>query len=48
VRRLEANRRVAEHHFYMKLFSYWHVAHVPFFIMLLVAGVVHVISVHVY
>jgi hypothetical protein len=48
VRRLEANRRVAEHHFYAKMFSYWHVAHVPFFIMLLIAGVVHVISVHVY
>jgi hypothetical protein len=48
VRRLDANRRVAEHGFYARMFSFWHVAHVPFFIMLLVAGVVHVISVHVY
>jgi hypothetical protein len=47
-RRLDANRRVAEHGVYMKLFSLWHVAHVPFFIMTLIAGVVHVISVHVY
>jgi len=48
VRRLDANRRVAEHRFYVRMFSFWHVAHVPFFIMLLVAGIVHVISVHVY
>ena len=33
---------------YVKLFSLWHVAHVPFFIMTLVAGIVHVISVSVY
>jgi len=32
----------------VKLFSLWHFAHVPFFIMTLVAGVVHIISVHVY
>ncbi len=48
VRRLDANRRLAEHRFYVRMFSLWHVAHVPFFIMLLVAGIVHVISVHVY
>jgi hypothetical protein len=47
-RRLDAVRRVREHGYYVKLFSYWHVAHVPFFIMLLVAGIVHVISVTVY
>ena len=33
---------------YVKIFSLWHVAHVPFFIMTLVAGIVHVISVTVY
>jgi hypothetical protein len=48
VRRLDANRRLAEHRFYVRMFSLWHVVHVPFFIMLLVAGIVHVISVHVY
>ncbi len=47
-RRLDAVRRVREHGFYVKLFSLWHVAHVPFFIMTLVAGTVHVISVSVY
>jgi hypothetical protein len=47
-RRLDAVRRVREHGYYVKLFSFWHVAHVPFFIMTLVAGIVHVISVTVY
>jgi hypothetical protein len=48
VRRLDANRRLAEHRFYVRMFSLWHVVHVPFFFMLLVAGIVHVISVNVY
>jgi hypothetical protein len=47
-RRLDAVRRVREHSYYVKLFSLWHLAHVPFFIMTLVAGIVHVISVNVY
>ena len=47
-RRLDAVRRVREHGYYVKLFSFWHVAHVPFFLMTLVAGIVHVISVTVY
>jgi len=48
IRRLDSARRVREHGVYVKLFSLWHFAHVPFFIMTLVAGVVHIISVHVY
>jgi hypothetical protein len=47
-RRLDAVRRVREHGYYVKLFSLWHVAHVPFFIMTVVAVIVHVISVSVY
>jgi hypothetical protein len=47
-RRLDAQRRVEEHQVYVRLFSLWHFAHVPFFFMLLVAGIVHVISVNVY
>ena len=47
-RRLDAQRRVEEHQLYVRLFSLWHYAHVPFFLMLLVAGIVHVISVNVY
>ena len=48
LRRMDAIRRVREHGYYVKLFSLWHVAHVPFFIMTLVAGIAHVISVSVY
>jgi hypothetical protein len=47
-RRLDANRLVAEHGIYVNLLSLWHFAHVPSFIMLIVAGIVHVIAVHVY
>ena len=47
-RRLEATRRVAEFESYERLFSLWHVLHLPLFFMLLVAGIVHVIAVHVY
>ena len=47
-RRLEATRRVAEFESYERLFSLWHVLHLPLFFLLLVAGIVHVIAVHVY
>lgn len=47
-RRLDAARRVREHGMYVRLFSLWHFAHVPAFIMTLVAGIAHVISVNVY
>lgn len=30
------------------LFSLWHVVHVPFFYLLLISGIVHVIAVHMY
>jgi hypothetical protein len=47
-RRLEACRRVAEYQLYSRLFSFWHVLHIPLFFMLLIAGVVHVIAINVY
>jgi hypothetical protein len=47
-RRLEAGRRAAEYEFYVRLFSLWHVLHIPLFFMLLIAGIVHVIAVNVY
>jgi hypothetical protein len=47
-RRLEACRRVAEYKLYSRLFSFWHVLHIPLFFMLLIAGVVHVIAINVY
>ena len=45
---LESLRRVAEFHFYERLFAAWHVLHFPLFLMLIVSGVVHVIAVHMY
>lgn len=33
---------------YERLFSYWHVLHVPLFLLLIVAVVIHVIAVHLY
>jgi hypothetical protein len=47
-RHIDAVRRVAELSTYERLFSLWHILHLPLFFMLLVAGTVHVIAVHVY
>ena len=41
-------RRVAELHSYERLFSLWHVFHLPFFYMLVVAALIHVLAVHMY
>lgn len=46
--RLRATREVSEFQAYTQLFSLWHVMHLPLFFMLLIAGIVHVIAVHVY
>jgi len=47
-RRLAATRRVAGLEAYERLFSLWHALHLPLIFLMLVAGVVHVIAVHVY
>jgi hypothetical protein len=47
-RRLQATREVAEFRIYERLFRAWRVLHVPLFLILIAAGIVHVISVHVY
>jgi hypothetical protein len=41
-------RRVAGFSFYERLFSLWHVLHLPLFFMLLISGIVHVYAVHMY
>ncbi len=46
--RLGAARRVAEFHSCERLFSLWHILHLPMFGMLFVAGIVHVIAVNIY
>jgi hypothetical protein len=47
-RRLDAGRRLTEYQVYARLFSYWHVLHLPLFFMLLVAGFVHVVAINIY
>lgn len=46
--RLRATREVAEFRVYERLFSIWHVLHVPLFLVLIAAGIVHVVAVHLY
>lgn len=41
-------RRVAELGSYERLFSLWHVFHLPFFYMMVVAALIHVLAVHMY
>jgi len=40
--------RVSDFVVYEKLFSLWHLLHIPLFIMLIISGIVHVIAVHIY
>ena len=47
-RRLQATRQVVEFESYERLFSLWHVLHLPLFFILLIAGLVHVVAVHIY
>jgi hypothetical protein len=47
-RHIDLVRRVLELGTYERLFSLWHVLHLPLFFMLLVAGIVHVVAVHIY
>src|SRR3984893_2594499 len=47
-RRMKVTREVVEFVIYEKLVSVWNVLTMPLFLMLIAAGIVHVISVHVY
>ena len=41
-------RQVARFNSFERLFSLWHVVHVPFFIMMILTAVFHVVAVHLY
>ena len=41
-------RNTAQFRAYERLFSLWHILHVPFVFMLVISGVVHVVAVHMY
>jgi hypothetical protein len=45
---LDAIIDVARFSAYERLFSLWHVLHVPFVFMLIISGIAHVIAVHMY
>jgi len=45
---LESARYAAQFTAYERMFSLWHILHVPFVFMLVISGVVHVIAVHMY
>jgi len=45
---LNAVTRVVQFSAYERLFSLWHVAHIPFVYLLVVSAVVHVVAVHAY
>jgi len=47
-RRLDAARRVAEYRLFARLFSFWHVLHIPLFFTLLFAAIAHVVAVNLY
>ena len=47
-RHIDLVRRAAELGTYERLFALWHLLHLPLFFMLLVAGIVHVVAVHLY
>lgn len=40
--------RLANFSIYERLFSLWHIFHIPLFFLLLISGIVHVIAVHIY
>ncbi len=41
-------QKTAEYAFYDRMFSWWHILHLPLFFMAMITGVIHVISVHMY
>ncbi len=41
-------RKIVGFQFYERLFSLWHVLHIPLFIMMIISGIVHVFAVHLY
>jgi hypothetical protein len=45
---LTAVTRVAQYQAYARLFSLWHVAHIPLLYLLAISAVVHVVAVHAY
>jgi len=45
---LVAVTRVVQYRAYERMFSLWHIAHIPFIYLLVISAVVHVVAVHAY
>ena len=45
---MKAARRISEFNVYERFMSLWHLFHFPLFIMLVIAGVAHILAVHMY
>lgn len=45
---LLANQRYAQFALFDRLFSFWHIAHVPFVLTLFLATIAHIVAVHLY
>ena len=45
---IQCVRKTGQLTLYARLFSLWHILHFPLFIMLVIAGIIHVIAVHAY
>jgi hypothetical protein len=43
-----AVNKAAAFAFYARVFALWHVLHIPLFLLLVLAAVIHVIAVHLY
>ncbi|OOZ40291.1 hypothetical protein BOW53_08260 [Solemya pervernicosa gill symbiont] len=41
-------RKVVQLNVFERLFALWHLFHLPFFLMMVVAGIVHIVAVHMY
>ena len=47
-RYLKQVRKTAHLSFFERLFSLWHILHLPFFFMLMISAVVHILAVNMY
>jgi len=45
---METLTRISEFDVFARMFSFWHILHLPLFLMLLAAGIFHVFAVHAY
>ena len=43
-----ALRKTAAFRVYERLFSLWHILHLPLFIMMIITAVIHIFAVHMY